>query len=169
MTRTSESVPVLTQYDSCQIHVNTRENTYWWSGTNYEPVWHLPTGSEMVPCLLGGVITNITNAMQILIYPKICVCKIRDRLLNGFCDMELTAHSGAVDTGCWQNSLPVTPIGQSLGQWSVSQANLTATAIHFEAQCTDTLEDMVIQRCRVGWIVKATCIFFMSHRTRSDI
>ena len=36
------------------IHVNTRENTYWWSGTNYEPVWHLPTGSEMVPCLLGN-------------------------------------------------------------------------------------------------------------------
>ena len=32
------------------IHVNTHENTYWWSGTNYEPV---PTGSEMVPCLLG--------------------------------------------------------------------------------------------------------------------
>ena len=31
------------------IHV---KNTYWWSGTNYEPVWHLPTGSEMVPCLL---------------------------------------------------------------------------------------------------------------------
>ena len=35
------------------IHVNTHESTYWWSGTNYEPVWHVPTGSEMVPCLLG--------------------------------------------------------------------------------------------------------------------
>ena len=23
------------------IHVNTHENTYWWSGTNYEPVWHV--------------------------------------------------------------------------------------------------------------------------------
>ena len=35
------------------IHVNTQENMYWWNGTNYEPVWHVPTGSEMVPCLLG--------------------------------------------------------------------------------------------------------------------
>ena len=34
------------------IHMNTHENTYWWSGTNYEPVWHVPTGLEMVPCLL---------------------------------------------------------------------------------------------------------------------
>ena len=39
-------------------HVYSRENTYWWSGTNYEPVWHLPTGSEMVPCLLGYVCVN---------------------------------------------------------------------------------------------------------------
>ena len=47
MTRTSETVPVLTQYDLCQtrdnrqnmcIHMNTHENMYWWSGTNYEPV-----------------------------------------------------------------------------------------------------------------------------------
>ena len=38
------------------IHVNTHENTYWWSGTNYEPVWHVPTGSEMVPCLLGRLV-----------------------------------------------------------------------------------------------------------------
>ena len=35
------------------IHMNPHENTYWWSGTNYEPVWHVPTGSEIVPCLLG--------------------------------------------------------------------------------------------------------------------
>ena len=35
------------------IHVSIYENTYWWSGTNYEPVWHMPTGSEMVPCLLA--------------------------------------------------------------------------------------------------------------------
>ena len=34
--------------------VNTHENMYWWSGTNYEPVWHVPTGSEIVPCLLGS-------------------------------------------------------------------------------------------------------------------
>ena len=26
------------------IHVNTHENTYRWSGTNYEPVWHVPIG-----------------------------------------------------------------------------------------------------------------------------
>ena len=37
------------------IHVNTHVNTYWWSSTNYEPVCHVPTGSEMVPCLLGWV------------------------------------------------------------------------------------------------------------------
>ena len=67
MTCINETVPVLTQYDSCQtrskpvttgrtcIHVNTHENTYWWSSTNYEPVFHVPTGSEMVPCLLGCV------------------------------------------------------------------------------------------------------------------
>ena len=30
-------------------------NTYWWSGTNYEPVWHQPTVSKMVPCLLGNL------------------------------------------------------------------------------------------------------------------
>ena len=57
MTRASETVPVLTQYDSCQnrskvktrdnrqnacIQVNTHENMYWWSSTNYEPVWHVP-------------------------------------------------------------------------------------------------------------------------------
>ena len=62
MSRSSDIVPVLTQYDSCQtydnrqnmcIHVNTQENTYWWSGTNYEPVRHGPTGSEIFPCLLG--------------------------------------------------------------------------------------------------------------------
>jgi len=34
-------------------NVNTHENIYWWSGTNYEPVCHMPNGSEMVPCLLG--------------------------------------------------------------------------------------------------------------------
>ena len=52
MTHASETIPVLTQYDLCQtrdyrqntcIRVNTHENTYWWSGTNYEPVWHVPT------------------------------------------------------------------------------------------------------------------------------
>ena len=52
MTRTSETIPVLTQYDSCQtrdntqntcIHVNTHENMYWWSGINYEPVSVLVT------------------------------------------------------------------------------------------------------------------------------
>ena len=49
MTCTSETVPVLTKYDSCQthsklvttgsntcIHVNTHENTYWWSGIRYQ-------------------------------------------------------------------------------------------------------------------------------------
>ena len=41
-----------TRQNTC-IHVNTHENTYWWSGTNYEPVWHVSFGSEMVPCLLG--------------------------------------------------------------------------------------------------------------------
>ena len=54
MTRTSETVTVLTQDDSCLthsklvttgrthvlIHVNTHENTFWWSGTNYEPMTH---------------------------------------------------------------------------------------------------------------------------------
>ena len=35
------------------IYVNIHENAYWWSGTNYKPVWHVPTGLEMVPCLLG--------------------------------------------------------------------------------------------------------------------
>ena len=39
---------VTTARQNTCIHVNTQENTYWWSGTNYEP-----TGSEMVPCLLG--------------------------------------------------------------------------------------------------------------------
>ena len=59
MTCTSKTVPVLTQHDLCKTrdnlcsHVNTHENTYWWSGTNYEPVRHVRTGSEMVPCLLG--------------------------------------------------------------------------------------------------------------------
>ena len=47
MTRTIETVPVLTQYDSFKtrdnrqntcIHMNTHESMYWWSGTNYEPV-----------------------------------------------------------------------------------------------------------------------------------
>ena len=63
MTRTSETIPVLTQYDSCQtgskgrtrvftrIHMKT--HTGGSSGTNYEPVWHVPTSSEMVPCLQG--------------------------------------------------------------------------------------------------------------------
>ena len=32
----SQTVALLSQ-DTC-IHVNTHENTYWWSGTNYEPV-----------------------------------------------------------------------------------------------------------------------------------
>ena len=35
---------------------NTQENTYWWSGTNYEPVWYVLTGSEMVPCLLSSLL-----------------------------------------------------------------------------------------------------------------
>ena len=33
--------------------MNIHENTYWCSGTNYEPVQHVPTGSGIVPCLLG--------------------------------------------------------------------------------------------------------------------
>ena len=47
--------------DIC-IHVNTHENTYWWSGTNHEPVWHVPTGSEMVPCLLGCLLSPFSDA-----------------------------------------------------------------------------------------------------------
>ena len=38
--------------------MNIQENTYWWSGTNYEQLWHVPTGSEMIPCLLGSCVFN---------------------------------------------------------------------------------------------------------------
>ena len=50
----SNSFKTRDNWQNTCIHVNTHENTYWWSGTNYEPVWHMPTGSEMVPCLLGN-------------------------------------------------------------------------------------------------------------------
>ena len=46
------------------IHVNTHENRYWWSSTNYEPVWHVPTGSEMVPCLLGNPNTFLPSVFE---------------------------------------------------------------------------------------------------------
>ena len=48
------------------IHVNTHETMYWWSGTNYEPVWHVPTGSEMVPCLLG-YISPVSHTLFLLL------------------------------------------------------------------------------------------------------
>ena len=58
------------------IHMNTHENMYWWSRTNYEPVWHVPTGSETVPCLLGVADKNYNNIIthspfKVLLYSLI--------------------------------------------------------------------------------------------------
>ena len=69
--------------------VNTHENTYWWSGTNYEPVWHMPTGSEMVPCLLGLHIKNMIIPWLLRINCHIN-CLIQDTstsqcLVSGMC------------------------------------------------------------------------------------
>ena len=47
MTRANETIPVLTQYDSCQI-----------CSKLVTTVWHVPTGSETVRCLLGFEINN---------------------------------------------------------------------------------------------------------------
>ena len=59
------------------IHVNTHENRYCWSGTNYEPVWHVSTGSEMVPCLLGGLFVTgqLLKSRPILYQPNGRLCR----------------------------------------------------------------------------------------------
>ena len=69
----SNSVKTCDNRQKTCIHMNTHENTYmyWWSSTNYEPVWHLPTGSNMVPCLPMLPASKHTNYMWRLPYPML--------------------------------------------------------------------------------------------------